>query len=144
MSGRREFLLDTEVLAETRKSRMDEGVLEFLTTTEPTALYISTISLGELWKGVAQLRLTDTAAATALAGWVYGLEFTFADRLLGMDVAAAKLWGEWCAVRRRPVVETWLEACASVRGMTFVTRRAGRVGGMEVAVLDPWKGRVAG
>jgi predicted nucleic acid-binding protein len=122
---------------------MDEGVLEFLVTTEPTALYISRISLGELWRGVAQLRPIDTAAAGALAGWVYGLEFTFADRILGMDVAAAKRWGEWCAMRRRPVMETLLEASASVRGMTFVTRSAGRVGGMEVAVLDPWKGRVA-
>jgi predicted nucleic acid-binding protein len=138
VSGRSEYLLDTNVLSETRKKRPDERVVAFVAETDPSALYISVLTLGELRKGVEQKRRTDAAAAQRLGSWVDGLEFGFADRILGIDAPTAQLWGELSAQRPRPVVDTLLAATAVVRGLTFVTRNVADVQGIEVRVLDPF------
>jgi predicted nucleic acid-binding protein len=138
VSARVEYLLDTNVLSETRKKRPDEGVVAFLAETDPSAVYISVLTLGELRKGVEQKRRSDASAAQGLAAWVDGLEFGFADRILGIDGPTARLWGELSAERPRPVVDTLLAATAVVRGLTFVTRNVGDVEGIAVRVLDPF------
>ena len=139
MSGRVEYLLDTNVLSETRRKKADERVMGFLAGAEPSALYISVLTLGELRKGVALKRRTDPDAAARLAGWVEGLELSFADRIVGIDAATARLWGDWSAERPRPVVDTLLAATAATRDLMLVTRNASDVLDLRVKVLDPWK-----
>lgn len=138
MSGRVEYLLDTNVLSETRKKKADERVMAFLAGAEPSALYVSVLTLGELRKGVALKKRTDPDAAKSLSGWVDGLEYSFADRLIGIDAGAARLWGEWSAERPRPVIDTLLAATAAARNLTLVTRNTGDVQDLPVKVLDPW------
>ena len=137
MSGRIEYLLDTNVLSETRRRRADERVMAFLSEAEPSALYISVLTLGELRKGVALKRRTDPGAAKKLSGWVDGLEFSFADRILGIDAATARHWGDWSAERPRPVIDTLLAATAVQRDLTLVTRNVTDVQDLPVKVLDP-------
>jgi predicted nucleic acid-binding protein len=138
VSGRIEYLLDTNVLSETRRRRADERVMAFLSEAEPSALYISVLTLGELRKGVALKRRTDPSAAKKLSGWVDGLEFSFADRILGIDAATARHWGDWSAERPRPVIDTLLAATAVQRDLTLVTRNVTDVQDLPVKVLDPW------
>jgi toxin FitB len=125
-------------LSETRKRRADDRVLAFLSNATPTALYLSCLSLGELKKGVALKMTSDTSAAKAIAGWVDGLETNFADRILGVDTASAKLWGEWSAQRPRPVVDTLLAATAVVHDLVFVTRNESDIQDLPVKVFNPW------
>jgi toxin FitB len=132
------YLLDTNVLSETRKRLADARVMAFLSAAEPSALYLSVLTLGELRKGVAVTARTDAAAAQLLAQWVDGLEYSFGDRLVGMDGATARLWGEWSAQRPRPVVDTLLAATATVHQMTLVTRNIADVQDTGVATLNPW------
>jgi toxin FitB len=139
VSGRLQYLLDTNVLSETRKKLADERVLSFLSGVEPSALYISVLTLGELRKGVAKKNRSDREAAKRLAAWVEGLELSFADRILGVDLATAKLWGELSAQRPRPVVDTLLAATAVSHQLTLVTRNLSDVQDIPVKVLDPWK-----
>lgn len=142
MSGQTRYLLDSNFVSETRKSRPDPGVLAFLHSNDPNSAFISVLTLGELRKGVAakKLRDPDPNAATRLAAWVDGLELSFADRILGIDTAAAKLWGEWSAERPRPVVDTLLAATAVVNDLTLVTRNIRDVKGIPAKLLDPWTG----
>jgi toxin FitB len=135
---RSRYLLDTNVLSETRKKRPDEQVLAFLSNATPTALYLSCLSVGELKKGVALKMKSDPSAAKAIAGWVDGLETNFAARILGVDTACAKLWGEWSAQRPRPVVDTLLAATAVVHGLVLVTRNLSDVEDLPVKVFNPW------
>jgi toxin FitB len=139
VSNGTEYLLDTNVLSETRKRLADPGVLSFLQRAEASTLYISVLTLGELRKGIAAKKRTDPAAAKGLAQWVDGLEFSFADRLLNMDAQTARLWGEWSSERSRPVVDTLLAATAATRGLTLVTRNTRDVQGLKVKLLNPWK-----
>jgi toxin FitB len=138
VNGRTEYLLDTNVLSETRKKKADSGLMSFLENAETSALSISVLTLGELRKGVALKGRTDSSAAKNLGAWVDGLEFSFAERILGIDAAAARLWGEWSAERPRPVLDALLAATAVSRGMTLVTRNVGDLRGIKVKLLNPW------
>jgi predicted nucleic acid-binding protein len=139
VSGRLQYLLDTNILSETRKKQANERVISFLSAAEPSALFISVLSLGELRKGVALKVQFDADAAKRLGTWVDGLEFSFADRILAVDAATARQWGELSAQRSRPVVDTLLAATALVHKLTLVTRNIGDVHDLGVKLLDPWK-----
>lgn len=143
MSARLQYLLDTNVLSETRRKQADERVIRFISSAEPSVLFLSVLTLGELRKGVALKGRSDPLAAKALGSWVDGLEYSFADRILGIDAATAKLWGELSAQRPRPVprpvVDTLLAATAVVHGLTLVTRNTADVLDTGATLLDPWK-----
>jgi len=139
VSAKLQYLLDTNVLSETRKKNADQRILEFLSTAEPAALYISVLTLGELRKGVALKARSDPGAAKRIGDWVDGLELGFADRIIGIDGRTARLWGELSAERPRPVVDTLLAATAVVHELTFVTRNTSHVKDIKVRVLDPWE-----
>ncbi len=134
------YLLDTNVLSETRKKQADAGVMAFLKAVDSPALYLSVLTIGELRKGVAAKKRIDPAAAKALAAWVEGLELGFADRILSIDAATARLWGDWSGERPRPVVDTLLAATAVQHGLTLVTRNTRDVSGIQVKLHNPWTG----
>ena len=140
MSAPVEYLLDTNVVSETRKKKADAGVTAFLEAVDSSALYLSVLTLGELRRGVAAKKRDDPVAAKSLAAWAEGLEIGFADRILGIDAAAARLWGDWSAERPRPVVDTLLAATAAAHGLTLVTRNMRDVQDVPVKVLNPWVG----
>ena len=138
MSPQLQYLLDTNVLSETRKKLANPWVMSFLSAAEPSALFISVLSLGELRKGVAVKFRSDADAARRLATWVDGLEFSFGDRILSVDAAIARQWGELSAQRSRPVVDTLLAATALMHKLTLVTRNINDVDDLGVKLLDPW------
>lgn len=140
MSAPVEYLLDTNVVSETRKKKADAGVTAFLEAVDSSALYLSVLTLGELRRGVAAKKRDDPVAAKSLAAWAEGLEIGFADRILGIDAAAARLWGDWSAERPRPVVDTLLAATAAAHGLTLVTRNMRDVQDVPVKVFNPWVG----
>jgi len=132
------YLLDTNIVSETRRQRAHRGVLSFLEAQDSSALFVSVLTVGELRKGVAAKRRRDPATADLLAAWVDGMESTFAERVLAIDARIARLWGELSASRPVPVVDTLIAATALVHGLTLVTRNTNDVRTTGVAVLDPW------
>jgi toxin FitB len=139
VSGQLQYLLDTNILSETRKKQANERVMSFLSAVEPSALFISALSLGELRKGVALKIRSDADVAKRLGTWVDGLEFSFGERILAVDAAIARQWGELSAQRSRPVVDTLLAATALVHKLTLVTRNISDVHDLGVKLLDPWR-----
>jgi toxin FitB len=135
------YLLDTNVISETRKVRADRGVVAFLSAAEAAALFVSVLTLGELRKGVAAKRRTDPVAAGQLGAWVDGIETTFADRVLSVDAATARRWGELSADRSLPVIDTLIAATAISHGLTLVTRNTRDVESTGVPLVDPWQMR---
>jgi len=112
--------------------------MAFLEAADSSSLYLSVLTIGELRKGVASKMRGDPAAAKNLAAWVEGLEFGYADRILGIDAATARLWGDWSGERPRPVVDTLLAATAAIHDLTLVTRNTRDVRGIPVRVHNPW------
>ena len=135
------YLLDTNVISETRKSRADRGVIAFLSAAEPAGLFLSVLTLGELRKGVAAKRLVDRSIADQLGAWVDGVETNFADRVLPVDAATARRWGEWSANRSLPVIDTLIAATAISHSLTLVTRNTRDVESTGGPLVDPWQAR---
>ena len=141
MTGTGGYLLDTNVISETRKPRADAGVIAFLSAAESAGLYISVLTLGELRKGVAAKRRTDMATGDQLSVWVDGIEANFADRLLSIDAQTARLWGELSARRTLLVVDTLIAATAINHGLTLVTRNIRDIESTGVRLIDPWRAK---
>jgi toxin FitB len=134
------FLLDTCVLSETRKRRPDAGVVHFLAGADAAQLYLSVLTIGEMRKGIAKKRLTDSEAAEQIAAWAQRIETDFADRVLGVGVGVARLWGDLSAQGRPPVIDTLIAATALVHGLTVVTRNVKDFVASGAALLNPWRG----
>jgi toxin FitB len=135
------YLLDTNVVSETRKTRADDRVIAFLSAADAADLHLSVLTLGELRKGVETKRRTDPAMADRLAAWVDGIENDFADRVLPVDAAAARIWGELSAGRSLPVIDTLIAATAIRHGLTLVTRNTKDIESTGVPTVDPWRTR---
>ncbi len=138
MTGERRYLLDTNVVSETRKSRPNGGVMSFLESADSVGLFISSLTLGELAKGVAIKQRTDEQAARELGAWVAGIEKNFSDRVLTVDVSVSRKWGALSADRTRPVVDTLIAATALTHRLTLVTRNEQDFRGIDLAVINPW------
>jgi predicted nucleic acid-binding protein len=132
------YLLDTNVLSETRRVRAHSGVVAFLAGTDTADLFLSALTLGELRKGVEGKRRTDPVSADRLGAWVDEIEAMFADRVLPVDIAIARRWGELSAGRSLPVIDTLIAATAIGHGLTLVTRNTRDVAPTGVEVLNPW------
>lgn len=91
------YLIDTNVISEIRKGKKtDLGVQGFFTNIVSNDLpaYISAITVGELRRGIEQLRhRNDNKQATMLDAWLSGLLEEYENNILVFDSEAAQVWG---------------------------------------------------
>ena len=133
------FLLDTNVVSETRRKVPDAKVLAWFRRVDPSAIHLSVLTLGEIAKGAENLARRDAIAGRAIREWLDGLRQLYADRVIAIDIEIAETWGRLSAGRPLPVIDGLLAATASARGMTLVTRNRRDFAGTGVAVVSPWE-----
>lgn len=134
------YLIDTNVISELRKGpRCDPHVAAWFSAVNDEEVFLSVLTLGEIRRGVENLRRRDTAAAQALDDWLSGLAEEHGDRLLPVDLAIADAWGRLGAPDPVPVVDGLLAATASVHRLTLVTRNVQDVEGTGVPCLNPFE-----
>lgn len=102
-------------------------------------LFLSTLVLGEILKGVEWVRPRDPGKAVALERWLRDVEATFDGRVLGIDNAVPDQWGRMSAIRPLPAIDGLLAATALTNGLTLVTRNDRDVEGLGATVLNPFK-----
>ena len=133
------WLIDTNIISEVRKGlRCNPAVAAWWSSVEDRDLFLSTLTIGEIRKGVEAVRIRDPDKARALEAWLQAIVQTFGPRILGIDAAVADSWGRISAIRSVPVVDALLAATASVHGLVLVTRNAIDVAGLGVRVLNPF------
>jgi len=132
------YLLDTNVVSEARRKAPNGHVLEWLRRTDPAAIHLSVLTLGEIVKGAESLGQRDPAAAHSLRAWLDGLRLHYANRLVGMDGAVAETWGGLSALRSLPVIDGLLVGTALVHNLILVTRNTRDVAGMGATIVNPW------
>lgn len=134
------YLIDTNIISEVRKGdRCDARVAAWYASIVDEDLFLSSLVLGEIRKGVELARPRDPAKASALERWLQDVEAAFNGRILGVDNAVADQWGRMSAVRPVPVVDGLLAATALVNGLTLVTRNDRDVSGLGATVLNPFR-----
>jgi predicted nucleic acid-binding protein len=133
------FLIDTNIISEVRKGeRCDTHVSAWYASIADDDLFLSTLVLGEIRKGVELTRPRDAAKAVTLERWLQEVEATFDGRVLGIDNAVSDQWGRMCAIRPVPVIDGLLAATALVNGLTLATRNDRHVAGLGATVLNPF------
>lgn len=134
------YLIDTNIISEVRKgNRCNPQVATWYASVGDGELFLSTLVLGEIRKGIERARPRDPNKAAVLEYWLRDVEAAFADRVLGIDNAVSDRWGRMSAIRSIPVIDGLLAATAATRGMTLVTRNDRDVAGLGAAVLNPFR-----
>lgn len=116
------FLLDTMVVSELGKSRRDPAVAAWIAKAEPTALFLSVVTIGEIERGIERARSLDGGFADRLATWRDGLLRLYADRFLPVTTPIARRWGRLSASLGHEGADLLIAATALDHGLTVVTR----------------------
>lgn len=134
------YLIDTNIIFEVRKGdRCDPNVSAWYASIAEDDLFLSTLVLGEIRKGIELVRSRDPAKALALERWLRQVERAFGARVLGIENAISNQWGRMSAIRPIPVVDGLLAATAVVNGLTLVTRNDRDVAGLGATVFNPFR-----
>ena len=134
------YLVDTNILSETRKRRPATGVTSWIAATPPERLHVSVLTLGEIEQGISRIRgRGDNGQAASLERWLREVELGFADRILPITLPVAADWGRQQHSQPLPVIDGLIAATAKVNGLTVVTRNAKDFERTGVQVLNPFR-----
>lgn len=134
------FLLDTNVIAEIRKgSRANAHVRSWFAALDPDAILLSVVTIGEIRKGIENVRRRDAAAARALERWLRRVLRDHRDRILAVDLPVAEEWGRLNVPDPVPVIDGLLAATAKVHGLTLATRNVKDVARSGAEVVNPFE-----
>ena len=135
------YLLDTNVLSETRTRQPAAGVAEWIAATPPDRMYISVLTLGEIEQGIARIQgRGDQAQAAALERWLTDIQAGFEGRVLPVSLPVATTWGRQQHAQPFPVIDALIAATARVHGLTMVTRNVKDFEPAGIPVLNPFTG----
>ncbi len=136
------YLLDTNVVSESRKKIPDPNVQHWLESQPVSIQHISVISLGELLQGAKRAKTPEQRAS--LENWLERLETRFEGRVLSVDSAVMQVWADVTATainrgQTAPLMDSLIAATAIRYGLILVTRNTQDVKALGVKVLNPWK-----
>lgn len=138
------YLLDTNVVSELRKIRLDKAdkcVANWADSVDAADLYLSVISLQELEIGVLLAERRDPPQGAIFRTWLnHHVLPAFVGRILPVDIAVAQRSASLHVPNPRPVRDGLIAATALVHGMTVVTRNVADFEPTGVAILNPWDG----
>lgn len=141
------YLLDTNAISETLKSRPDEGFLDWLdTVVSPPedlddTLYVSVLSLAEMRRGA--LKLAPGSRREVIEKWITEMVEDYNDRLLAVDLAVGERWAVLAEHHKRNgitvgLIDELIAATAHVHGLTLVTRNLRHFEHSGCRLLSPW------
>jgi len=136
-------LLDTCALSELRRPKGNPGVRQAVESLDDEDLFVSVISVGEIFKGIALLR--ESPRKRALETWLQTLEHSYAERLLPIDLETSRVWGELTAAapkagRAVHAADGLIAATALRHGLHVMTRNTADFEPTGVLILNPWAG----
>jgi predicted nucleic acid-binding protein len=136
------YLLDTCVISELIKSKPNENVLNWISSIDESDLFLSVLTIGEIQKGISKLETNDRKKL--LHEWVEKqLVPRFIDRLLEINTAIAKEWGNLCGEAKKkginlPVIDSLLSASARYHKLIVATRNIDDFKKCSAKIINPW------
>jgi predicted nucleic acid-binding protein len=141
------YLLDTNAISETLKSRPNEGFLDWLDTVVSLpeelddTLYISILSLAEMRRGA--LKLAPGPRREVIERRLAEMVEDYSDRLLAVDLAVGEQWAILAERYRRSgitvgLIDELIAATALANDLTLVTRNLRHFEHSGCRLLSPW------
>ena len=137
------LLLDTNVVSEMRKivaGRADPSVELWASNVDDTTAFVSVITLHELEHGVLLAERRNQAGAATLRQWLDNdVRDAFSNRVLGIDLAVAKLAASLHVPDPAPINDAYIAATALVHNLTMATRNlADFTRFPHLDIVNPW------
>ena len=130
------YLVDTSVIFEATRGAPE--AITWLRAQDPTSIYLSVVTLGEITRSIADMQTTSRRAATSLAEWLRKLRHDHAGQILPVTGHVAVEWGRLAALRPRGDIDGLIAATAIVHDLIVVTRNSAGFTGAGIAVVNPW------
>jgi predicted nucleic acid-binding protein len=137
------YLLDTCVISELAKPEPNEKVVSWATQNDEENFYLSALTFGELYKGIA--KLPPSKRKENLLQWVeHDLKDRFKTRIIDITLKVAKQWGETQGIseshgRPMPTIDGLIAATGLTHDLTVVTRNIADMQQSGVTLLNPWE-----
>ena len=136
------YLLDTCFLSELRKPQPNKGVIDWLNQVNEQNLYISSVSICEIQKGISQLN--DPVYQQNLIYWLDNTLLPwFNNKIIPVDSKLARHWGELLGTfskkgLTRPIMDTLIAASVIHGEFILVTRNTNDFKLFEMKLYNPW------
>lgn len=135
------YLVDTNILSELAKSKPDAQVVAWLREHE-TELYVTSITIGELRRGIE--RLPSGKRKAALQSWLTGLCKRMEGRILSFNTSTAHVGGQLVAAWDKsgcvvPSLDSQIAAIAHRHSLTIVTRNVTDFQETGIKLLNPFQ-----
>ena len=139
------YLLDTCVISELIRSQPVPAVVEWLKQQTEHDLFLSTLTFGEIEKGIE--KAASSGRKKKLTLWVeHDLKQRFENRIIPVDLAVATKWGRVQGACEKkglpmPAIDGLIAASALVYQCVVVTRNIEDMRQSGVGLLNPWGGK---
>lgn len=136
------IVLDTNVVSEAMKPEPHPAVRAWLNHQAAQTLYLSSVTVAELLFGIGALPVGKRK--NMLAQTLDGLMGLFRDRVLPLDIDAARCYAELAVAARVagrgfPTPDGYIAAIAASRGLIVASRDTAPYEAASVAVINPWE-----
>lgn len=135
------YLLDTMVLSELRKrpGQRNAHVVSWIGSVSPTDIFVSTVTIGEIERGIELQREANPSFASDLANWLEVVLRAYSDRILPVTVGVARRWGRLSARIGNKGLDLTIAATALEHGLTVVTRNVSDFTPAGVVTFNPFE-----
>jgi predicted nucleic acid-binding protein len=134
------YLLDTNVVSEIRKSNCDSNVRHFVDSHNQQTFFLSAVSIGEISYGIERLPPGEKKIRFAHFLDIRIPEW-FEDRIIPVDGEIMREWGKIRARTGRtlPLLDFFVAATALARSLTVLTRNTRDFEDIEgILLFNPW------
>jgi predicted nucleic acid-binding protein len=136
------YLLDTCALSELVKSTPDAHVIRWFEARKAHELCISSMTWGELQRGVT--KLPESKRRSELTLWLQQLETGFEDRILAFDKNVSRVWAHMTAQaetqgKSMAAFDSIIAATARAHDCKLVSRNVRDFVNAGIDVINPWQ-----
>ncbi len=134
------YVLDTNVISELRQGKPNPSpeVRAWAAGKSASQLFLSSISILELEKGVLALERRTPPQGSALRAWLSGVRAAFAGRILPFTDHTATLCATMHGPNPHSERDAMIAAMALEHGLTVVTRNVADFAGTGVHLINPF------
>lgn len=132
------YLLDTNVISELRKKRVDHNVARWFEDIESDQIVLSCITLGEIKVGILKKAKKDKQSANILENWFNNLQKIYSNQIVNIDSKVCDIWARLCIIDATNAIDSMLAAQAINNDLILVTRNIKHFNMFNIAILNPF------